>query len=97
MRRIQSCEFPNNNLNISNSFQGAVAAGGVLLTEEVIMDLLRSAKTSEYVLNSPGWYFGGENHLEVRGGIHFQGHKNGWEYKGSDLKIVDINDSSRHS
>ena len=74
-----------------------LAAGGRILTKELAVKLLNQAKKEHYCISSAGWYFGGENHLEIHGGPKILASSEGFEYEGTPLRIVDKNNPSRHS
>ncbi len=76
---------------------GVVASGGALLTKELAAKLFREAKEEHCYINSAGWYFGGRNYLEIRGGPKIMASSKGFEYSGRSLKIVDTNYPKRHS
>ena len=76
---------------------GVLAAGGALLTKELAQKLFLEAEQSHCYISSAGWYFGGKNELEIRGGPQILANSKGFKYNGSALRIVDSNDSSRHS
>lgn len=74
-----------------------MTAGGVVLTKELAEALSKEAKESHVFINSPGWYLGGKNELEIRGGPKFQAYSKGFKYDGSPLYIVAKNNSERRS
>ena len=74
-----------------------LAAGGRRLTKELAVKLLNQAKKEHCYISSAGWYFGGENHLEIHGGPKILASSKGFEYEGTFLRIVDKNNPSRHS
>ena len=74
-----------------------LAAGGRRLTKELAVKLLNQAKKEHCYISSAGWYFGGENHLEIHGGPKILASSKGFEYDGTSLRIVDKNNPSRHS
>ena len=74
-----------------------LAAGGKMLTKELAAKLLNQAKKEHCYISSAGWYFGGENHLEIHGGPKILASSKGFEYDGTSLRIVDKNNPSRHS
>ena len=76
---------------------GVVAAGGALLTKEIAIKLFSQAEKDHCYISSAGWYFGGKNHLEIRGGPQILASSKGFEYRGTSLRIVDEKDPSRHS
>lgn len=76
---------------------GVVAAGGALLTKELAVKLFSAAKEEHCYISSAGWYFGGENYLEIHGGPEILASSEGFQYSGSPLHIVDKNDPDRHS
>ena len=76
---------------------GVLAAGGALLTKELAAKLLSEAKKEHYYISSAGWYFGGENYLEIRGGPKIVASSKGFSYSGTSLVIVDKNSPDRHS
>lgn len=76
---------------------GLLAAGGVVMTKELAEKLFKEAKESHCYISSPGWYFGGKNELEIHGGPQILAHSKGFKYHGFPLRIVDKNNSNRHS
>lgn len=77
---------------------GILTAGGVLMTNELLQKLFsQGVNLSHGYINSPGWYFGGKNELEIHGGPQITADSKGFKYSGSPLYIVDKNDESRHS
>ena len=76
---------------------GIVAVGGAVLTVELAQKLFQQAPKTHYYISSAGWYFGGRNELEIRGGPRIKADSEGFKYCGSPLHIVDKNDENRHS
>ena len=76
---------------------GIVATGGAVLTRELAQKLFQQAEKSHYYISSAGWYFGGRNELEIRGGPRIKADSEGFNYCGSPLYIVNKNDRNRHS
>ena len=76
---------------------GILTAGGVLLTKTIAQKLFQDAKQSHFYLSSAGWYCGGKNELEIRGGPQILANPQGFSYNGSPLYIVDKYDDKRRS
>lgn len=76
---------------------GILTTGGVLITKELAQKFFQGANLSHGYINSPGWYFGGKNELEIHGGPQILADSEGFKYSGYPLYIVDKNDESRHS
>lgn len=76
---------------------GILAAGEMLLTKELATQLISKAKEEHCYINSTGWYFGGENKLEIHGGPSILADSDGFSYDGKPLRIVDTDNSERHS
>ena len=76
---------------------GILIAGGVKLTKELAVQILSQAGKDHCYIGSPGWYFRGENHLEIHGGPKILATSEGFKYGGTPLRIVDKNNPSRHS
>ena len=74
-----------------------LVAGGKKLTKELAAKLFKQAKKEHYYIRSLGWYFRGENHLEIHGGPKILATSEGFEYDGTPLRIVDKTNPSRHS
>ena len=68
-----------------------------MLTKELAAKLLKQAKKEHCYISSAGWYFGGENHLEIHRGPKILATSEGFKYDGTSLTIVDKNNLSRHS
>ena len=83
--------------NAAVSEAGILTAGGTMLTKELAVKLFSQAKKDHCYISSAGWYFGGENHLEIHGGPKILASSKGFEYDGTSLRIVDKNNPSRHS
>ena len=84
-------------LAVSAGVGAASAAGRTMLTKELAAKLFSQAKKDHCYISSAGWYFGGENHLEIHGGPKILESSKGFEYDGTSLRIVDKNNPSRHS
>lgn len=67
-----------------------IIAGGIKLTMELAQKLLSEGKKEHFYISSPGWYFGGENHLEIRGGPNIFAGSDGFSYNGRPLRIIRI-------
>ena len=76
---------------------GLLSAGGVVMTKQLAEKLFSEAKESHCYISSAGWYFGGKNELEIHGGPQILASSKGFKYNGSPLRIVDKNNSNRHS
>ena len=74
-----------------------LVAGGKKLTSKLADKLLKQVKKEHCYIRSAGWYFGGENHLEIHGGPKVLASSKGLEYDGTSLRIVDKDKPSRHS
>ena len=84
-------------LAVSAGVGAASATGATMLTKELATKLFSQAKKDHCYISSAGWYFGGENHLEIHGGPKILESSKGFEYEGTSLRIVDKNNPSRHS
>ena len=76
---------------------GTATGGRSVLTRELANKLFLEADNSHCYLSSAGWYFGGKNKLEIRGGPRILADSRGYKYNGPPLRIVDRNNSSRHN
>ena len=74
-----------------------LVAGVRKSTMEIAAKLLEQGKNDHCYISSAGWYFGGENHLEIHGGPKILESSKGFEYHGTSLRIVDKEKPSRHS
>ena len=72
-----------------------VAATGALITTEMVIPILLGGPKEHYSFSSPGWYFGGENYLEIVGGPKVDLSTGKPIYRGSKLTIRDVNNHSR--
>ena len=70
---------------------------GGQLTKDEATRLFSKAEEGHCYLSSGGWYFGGKNELNIRGGPKIVEDSKGFRYEGSPLRIVDKNDESRHN
>ena len=59
--------------------------------------IVANARKDDVEMNSMGWYFGGENLLEIRGGIDPQRIEETGEYHGEALYVVDSRKPERRS
>ena len=77
-----------------------VVAAGVAVQSSaaaVVRIIIANAQKDHIEMNSMGWYFGGENLLEVRGGIDPQRIEETGEYHGEALYVVDSRKPDRRS
>ena len=77
-----------------------VVAAGVAIQSSaaaVVRIIIANAQKDHIEMNSMGWYFGGENRLEVRGGVDPQRIDRTGRYHGETLYVVDRRNRNRRS